>query len=147
MIDGWRKKRSHNNSTHWIGGQQGRRRRRTVLVDEAVHAGAARTAVEPEHDGVPGRVALRLHQVVEEPAPDMLVHRHVPGVVLRRQLSAVEPGETRHERTRRRRRAAAADHGGQQEKGCCGGRAGHCYVSSRRMVLQFGRDSLESVFK
>lgn len=51
---------------------------RTVLVDEAVEAGAAGAAVEPEHEGVLRRVALRLHQVVEQVPPVLLLHRHVP---------------------------------------------------------------------
>jgi hypothetical protein len=102
---------------------------RTVLVDEAVEAGAPRAAVEPEHEGVPGRVVLRLHQVVEEAPPVRLVHRHVPGVVLRRQPGAPETRHARHQRPRRRG-AAAAGGGGhhrqqQQERGG-GVAAGHC---------------------
>ena len=109
---------------------------RTVLVDEAVEAGASWPAVEPEHEGVAGRVALRLHQVVEHPAPELLVHRHVPGVVLRREPGALEPREASHQRVRRRG-AAAAGEGCQQlqeDEGCgrrsrrrqSRGRPGHC---------------------
>lgn len=50
----------------------------TVPVDEAVEAGASRTPVEPDHDGVGGRVALGQHQVVEEAPLATLVHGHVP---------------------------------------------------------------------
>lgn len=64
-----------------------------MLVDEAVEAGAAWPAVEPEDEGVLCRVALRLHQVVEEPPPVRLVHRHVPGVVLGGEVGAMEAGD------------------------------------------------------
>lgn len=50
----------------------------TVPVDEAVETGASRTSVEPDHDRVAGRVALRQHQVVEEAPLAALVHGHVP---------------------------------------------------------------------
>jgi hypothetical protein len=125
---------------------------RTVLVDEAVEAGASWPAVEPEHEGVLARVALRLHQVVEHPAPELLVHRHVPGVVLRRELGALEPREASHQRVRRRG-AAAADEGCQQlqeDEGCCRRsrrrsrdrpRPGHCC----RPVSEKSRSSTDGV--
>jgi hypothetical protein len=102
----------------------------TLLVDEAVEAGAARAAVEPEHDGVPAGVALRLHQVVEEAPPVRLVHRHVPREVPRRQRAS-EPRHARHLRARRRRvpplRRRQAT---QQQQEDHEGRGGHLLLAS-----------------
>ena len=96
---------------------------RTVLVDEAVEAGAARAAVEPEHEGVPGGVAFRLHQVVEEAPPVRLVHRHVPGVVPGGEVAgaAVEAREARDEMLLRRRGGKPEDERGGYEEGEDGG--------------------------
>jgi hypothetical protein len=55
-----------------------------ILVDESVEAGAPRAAVEPEHDGVGGWVALRLHQVVEQAPLAGLVHGDVSAVEKKR---------------------------------------------------------------
>jgi hypothetical protein len=86
-----------------------------VLVDEAVEAGAARPAVEPEHDGVGGGVALREHEVVEEAPLAGPVHRHVPGVVPGGEAAAgaaMEAREARDEVLLRRRGGEPEDERG-----------------------------------
>ena len=57
---------------------------------------SSRGAVEPEHDGVEGRITLRQHQVVEQPPAIALVHGYVPGVVFGWE-GAVEAREVGHE--------------------------------------------------
>mmetsp|Transcript_26764 Transcript_26764/g.79486 ORF Transcript_26764/g.79486 Transcript_26764/m.79486 type:complete len:311 (-) Transcript_26764:105-1037(-) len=63
---------------------------RAVLVGKAIHAGAARPAVEPQHDRVLSRVSLALRQVVEQllAGADL----HVPAKVRAAELA----GEPRH---------------------------------------------------
>ena len=56
----------------------------TDLEDQSTEHAAAVAAGEPEEDGVTAGVALRLHEVVEQLCPVLLVDGHVPDKILTR---------------------------------------------------------------
>ena len=49
-----------------------------MLIDEAVEAGATWPAIEPQDNGVLGRVSFWDHEVVEEIPPMALIYSHIP---------------------------------------------------------------------
>lgn len=49
-----------------------------MLVNKSIEAGTTRAAVEPEDDGVLGRVPLGDDKVIEEVLAMILVNGHIP---------------------------------------------------------------------
>jgi len=90
----------------------------TYFKGEAAENSAPWPAGEPQEDGVRARAPLRLHEVVEELRPGVVVHAHVPGLQVEGQR-AVESRQVRHHRRRagRRQKEEVAGSGETQQHG------------------------------
>lgn len=54
----------------------------TMLINEAIEAGATRSTIEPQNYRVCGWIRLRLHKVIIQGPPMTCIHCHIPCIVL-----------------------------------------------------------------